>query len=345
MLFPEKADIRDNAINWLVKLEDGEWAELEKSAFLEWLESDPRHRSTFLEVANFWGEMDMLAVLTELTPEKSGHSASNAKISRGSPWQWMFAASTCVLILLVGWLLLPFAPETFTAATAETSYQTRIGEQTRAVLQDGSVIMLNTASQAIVKFSENERAVWLDNGEAFFEVSKDTQRPFRVYAGKGRITAVGTAFNVRIDKDNVDVMVSEGTVEVVAGIKVLDEGDSVEKPQAVTLQEKGLAEYTDVIESSRYLESGKLNQKLAWKSGKLVFDGETLEEVIAEINRYTSENLKIADPSIAGLRIGGQFNAGDQQQLLNMLKGSFGIKVIKTDNKKLYLASSSFSGI
>src|SRR5690606_33297077 len=97
---------------------------------------------------------------------------------------------------------------------------TRLGEQTRAVLNDGSIMTLNTLTQAKVHFDDNERRVYLKSGEAHFEVAKNKNRPFRVYAESGRITAVGTAFSVRIDDGNVNVTVSEGSVEVATGIEV-----------------------------------------------------------------------------------------------------------------------------
>jgi len=263
-----------------------------------------------------------------------------------SPWGKAWVASI-VLSAILGVGVLPLmlkqAPADSASVAVESAdviYETRLGEQARAVLNDGSIMTLNTSSQAVVDFDENERKVYLESGEALFEVAKNKSRPFRVYAANGRITAVGTAFSVRIDKGRVDVAVSEGTVEVATGLETASTAKA-QPASSVVLKERGVVNYRDSIEHIEYVEPEKIEHKLAWKTGKIAFKGETLEHVIAETNRYTQQKLEIADPSIAQVRIGGYFDVGDMDQLLNLFKGSFGIEVIHTKDNVLYLASTA----
>src|SRR5690606_31765771 len=105
---------------------------------------------------------------------------------------------------------------------------------------DGSIMTLNTLSRAKVRFDHKERIVYLESGEAHFEVAKNKDRPFSVYAEKGRITAVGTAFSVRIDEESVNVAVSEGSVEVTTGIESKDKDAVKAQPvSTVVLNESG----------------------------------------------------------------------------------------------------------
>ena len=82
----------------------------------------------------------------------------------------------------------------------------------KITLADGSIVTLNTASRIETRMNGQERTVRLLEGEAFFEVAHDATRPFRVYAGDGMTVAVGTAFSVRLNKNAVEVVVSEGKV-------------------------------------------------------------------------------------------------------------------------------------
>src|SRR5690606_19734450 len=81
-------------------------------------------------------------------------------------------------------------------------------------LSDGSLVYLNSASEVLVAFNEHERRIILETGEAHFEVVPDASRPFIVTAGSVSVRAVGTAFNVKLAAESIDVLVVEGKVEL-----------------------------------------------------------------------------------------------------------------------------------
>src|SRR3546814_2061558 len=95
-----------------------------------------------------------------------------------------------------------------------TSYATSVGEIRRVPLADGSIAAINTASAIDVKLDDAARHVRVVEGEAWFQVARDKQRPFVVAAGRARVRAVGTAFSVRRRAGGADVLVTEGEVEV-----------------------------------------------------------------------------------------------------------------------------------
>ena len=213
---------------------------------------------------------------------------------------------------------------------SELVYRTERGEQIDIQLADGSTLSLNTLSEARIHFETGLRTVYLTYGEAHFDVASDPQRPFVVQAGQGHVRAVGTAFNVRLrDEQVVEVLVSEGVVEVVA--EAATEPVSSDEPETaptVMLEQGGSAIYTTSITHSEALPNTKVEQRLAWRRGKWLFEGETLAEVLDEVSRYTDREIVIADPELSGLRIGGYFDIGDVDGLMKALELGFGVETV-----------------
>ena len=349
--------IEDEAALWVARLDGGQLSEQQRQQLQVWLDSDLRHRQALSQMAEFWGQMDTLDVLADLFPLQADKKPTLPK-KRYSPFGWLRehtlgAAATCVVSAgLVMTLVFIFGGSPAVTIPAgsepvELVYQTELGKQSTAELKDGSIMTLNTQSIARVRFDGQERAVYLESGEAHFNVAKNPDIPFVVYAGNGKVRAVGTAFSVRLDDQQVDVTVAEGTVQVVTGIKTDIGPDSQEKPSVssakplttITLTKRGVANYRESIEAYTYIEPDQLTHKLAWKSGKWIFEGETLADVIAEANRYTTDKIEITDPALAGLRVGGYFNVGDVEPLLQTLEAGFGIKVNRPREGLIQLAA------
>jgi transmembrane sensor len=83
----------------------------------------------------------------------------------------------------------------------------------------------------------------------------------------------------------------------------------------------------DKIELVQEMEPKQIEKRLSWRDGILMFDNDTLEEVIAEINRYSSAMIVISDPEIRDLRFGGYFQASDVNTILTTLEENYGITV------------------
>lgn len=345
---PTKATIEEAAALWLVKIDQGDLSDEQKQQLHTWVNQHPRHRDALTRMARLWGRMDSLHLLAQLFPLQADRAPKRTEVSHNAgnwlqrhPLTVFFGAAasiSAVLALLIALndpVLHATTPAPLLATTepVELIYQTELGQQSQATLKDGSRITLNTQSKLRVRYSEKERSIYLVSGEALFEVAKNPNRPFVVYAGSGAVRAVGTAFSVQVDnKQEVRVAVSEGTVQVVAnsaasGAAKNVHGASKQQTNSVTLKKGGTASYHETIETYAYIDQEKLEQKLAWKNGKWIFDGETLADVITEANRYSAVKIQIVDPAIADLRVGGYFNAGDIDALLATLEAGFNIKV------------------
>ncbi len=349
--FPNQVRVRQEAAAWLARLDGDALSEQEQAELRDWLNADPRNFESLRQMVQLWGDLDCMAVLAKLFPLQ-------AESANRFAWAWprTFAfLGVAMSILMLSALFLEdilshnpvFPNETANRAEPlELVYQTEIGEQSEISLNDGSTLTLNTNSQARVRFNQLERAIFLLEGEAYFEVVKNPDVPFVVYAGNGQVRALGTAFNVRLEGERVEVLVAEGVVQVVANTTVNAQhptGSSAELniPQSkiVTLKQSGVAEYSEIIETADYLTEENLGHRLAWHQGKWLFEGETLAEVINEVSRYTDKRIEIIDPLIADLRIGGYFDIGEIEAFMAVLQAGFGVSVNRVGDNLIQLSA------
>ena len=197
------------------------------------------------------------------------------------------------------------------------TYSTNIGEFHRVLLEDGSSIQLNTNSEVRVRYSSHYRHVDLVRGEALFQVAKNKEKPFDVEAGDTTVRAVGTAFSVRLHEaganERVDVVVSEGRI-------------AINPPSPQTYPAGSVATVRNGRVDATTVDGDDITSKLAWTTGRLMFQGEKLSDVVEEVNRYNLRKLQVTDPDIAELRIGGTFQATDPDGFARALGATFGIK-------------------
>lgn len=349
--FTDRATIAREAGEWVIKLEGDTPPTAEDYAVLkEWLSRSPAHREEINSLANFWGSMN---VLTELAVPL-GKTDSQVANEQASAWPtnrggFAIAASLFSMVCLLGIAYLGFFQ-----STGNGLYATVVGQQTSTTLNDGSVIQLNTNTQLAVSYSRDYRDIRLLQGEAHFTVAKNPERPFRVRVGNGQVQAIGTAFSVYLNGQNVDVTVTEGRV----GLAVIEQGrvkNAAIKQLAINkeLGQLNAGQGTTIknavvstrpliaeLEKVESISQDELARRLLWRKGLLKFNGNLLEEVIQEISRYTSLSIEITDPAVRGIRIGGQFRVGDTDGMLQSLETNFGIHVERIEHNKVQLSLS-----
>jgi transmembrane sensor len=347
--FPDYRRAREDASAWLARIDRGLGSD-ERNELRRWL-GDTTHHRALLDMARLWRGMDAMAVLSELFPlNQSGLTTRRP----GLPVMALAAAVaigivTLGTVFLAGrpwWVLFETpAPVPNTVAMNER-YSTEVGETRAVTLRDGSVITLNTNSLISVIYSPHERDVYLVRGEANFEVAHDVARPFNVYAGKRVLQAVGTAFNVRLlSADDVELTVTEGKVKVLpdgrddSGAAGGRSGDISVVETTVTAQETAIVQ--PEVETVRRLAPAEMDARLAWQRGMLIFNGETLEVVLAEIDRYTNTEFLLADDSLRTVRVGGYFRAGDIDGLLIALRENFNIDSRRDEKNRIILSAAT----
>ncbi|MBR9728991.1 FecR family protein [Shewanella intestini] len=362
-----KEVIEQEAVEWLVKLDsDIEPTDDELQALKQWMSRSPAHAQEIKSLNVFTNN---LLILTELNiplvkPEPKAPVIKRTLLSGRS---WGVAASMMGFMLMLQQLLLPIA---FFGEDIESSngyYASAIGKHTSIPLQDGSTVVLNTNSRIKVDYTEGFRNIHLIQGEAHFEVAKNKQRPFRVFAGKGRVEALGTAFTVYLRKEDVEVLVTEGKVELAELNTTAQVAQSIDDTRsldaqnqqdpalylAIPVKQFGILEagegatmfvsHRSDVKASRVkveaMDDKERQRRDSWRQGFVVFTGDTLDEVVAEISRYSPVEIEIIDPELKKIRIGGQFKIGDLESLFDTLEFNFGLNITRLKNRRIEISA------
>lgn len=306
-------EIRFAAGRWFERSQAPNWSAEDQAALDAWLTEDA-HKVAYLRIQNFWKRAERLTALRQPT-EQHMRAARPSDRNNGS---WLRkTAATLVLAALVGvaWQQLNIPKE--------DTYVTPIGGHKIIAFKDGTSIELNTDTVLRISRNDGERKVWLDKGEAYFEIVHDAARPFIVMANGRKVTDLGTKFAVRQEVGKLSVSVIEGLVEVAA---------KDEKPQS-------LLKPGDVLTATKHNQTiiqkpvRNLRASLDWKHGKLFLDYATLSEAAAEFNRYNTRKLVIKDPKAAQLTIVGTFTARDLETFTTVANDLFGLKAEQTKDQ------------
>ncbi len=299
------AQINARAAAWIEQRDRDGWNEADQAALDAWLAQSPAHRAAFWRLEAAWQDTDRLTAFRP-APRREAHRIFTLPVFKS------VAALMLVAVCGAAATAYMFAPDWKT-------YSTTVGGREILTLGDGTKIELNTDSVVRVAQSAHERKVWLDKGEAYFEVTHDAARPFTVMAGNRRITDLGTKFVVRTETGRLKVAVIDGRVQL--------EASGEAKPTVLTKGDILVATATNLTRSrtlAREIESG-----LGWRSGVLVFDDRTLADVAAEFNRYNTRKLIVADRAAAQTRIAGTFRADNIDAFASTAHRVLGLRVEK----------------
>lgn len=343
--FRSLAEIEEEAAAWVWRLDDEDLSSQDRSEFERWLRRDLRHRRAFEELGGVWRSLDDLAeakrderVATFVAEERRLYdvakpASARSRLRRITPWA--VAASLVFAVGFITW---------FQRGNEAQTLATAVGQQRSATLADGSVVQLNTNTIMETRFTRDQRVVYLRKGEASFSVAKNPERPFLVHAGDMVVRAVGTEFNVRMrDTRDIEVIVTEGRVAVeplaeqVAQATLQSDAPKSALPVKRELAAGQRLETAAGVVPVVAINPVVLSNTLAWREGAIVFDGEPLEQAIAELNRYSDTRLIITDPSIHDLRVGGRFRTGDVDGFLAALTKAFPVTTRRTSDHLVYI--------
>ena len=294
------ASIDATAAQWVARMDSENWTEADDLALEDWLNLDIRHRGALVQAQALW------TTLSDQRPFQSINEDVEQPVSDPGRRSLLLWAGGALAASIVGGLYL---------ADAGSSYSTEIGEVRRVALDDGSTAALNTDSKVEIAFAKKARVVRLDRGEVWFEVHKDTTRPFEVEAGDIRVRAVGTAFAVRRRADGAEIGVTEGVVEV---WKIGNESPRMR----LRAGEAAIVSDSSAVVREQW-EPDVVERSLAWRTGKIDLVGTRVKDAIADINRYNKRKVILADPSLAGEEFDGVFRTNDPEGFARVIAGSF----------------------
>jgi transmembrane sensor len=284
-------------------------------AFFEWVKQSPTHVLLFMEMMEIERrfnrlDSDALAQIRSFLDEWKGEamSASPAKegFSDRSANEPTFRTPRPLPLRQVGLAAAVCAAAVgityFSQSRAEV-YSTPIGQQREFILKDGTSVKLNTDSVVEVAFSDTARSVELVRGEAYFTVNPDIGRPFTVASRGTRIQDIGTAFNVRLCAQSVNVAVTSGMVKVGADVTL------------------GAGHAAEVI-GNKVVEISEKDAKsaTAWLQGLLVFDKRRLEDAVAEFNRYNPGQIVIEGSGVQDIPVTGMFKPDRSEDFITYVR-------------------------
>lgn len=317
--------IEAEARAWVVQLDGRTPSSADLAALREWASRSPKHAAALADMAALWGDLGCLALARDAIDQAAQQNAQPRGQKRAGRPGWR-GAVVAGMLAVVAIAAVAFGPGLLQAITNSNPprviYATAVGQQNRIALPDGSSVQLNTNSVLEVAFLSRERRIRLVRGEAYFDVAHEAGRPFVVFADNSAVRAVGTEFAVRVETEQVDVTVVEGAVELFSDLTVMATPD---EPPFALLAARQTASVSPGSSSIRSLPEQELERALSWRTGVLAFEGDPLEDVIAEVSRYTDELIVVDDPELLRLRIGGRFGIGETDALLEALESAFGV--------------------
>lgn len=320
----------DIAERWYARLMAPDCSLREKEQFETWLRLAPENALAYEDTKALWASLGGLDedegvgpyTVSALEPDTEPFMGqwTNAVVldSRPIPPKpksiWLPLGAGLAALLVVGIAIWPmFKPDVPSIPFAATAAIRDVK------LADGSNVQLDLDTSLAVRIGPDTRDIELKQGRAMFEVAHDAARPFVVDAGAGRITALGTQFQVQREGENVSVTLLEGSIGI-------DSAHDRNEQRTLRLIPGQKASYTPTTKSWTVaaVDPAALT---SWSQGFHVFSATPLTEAIAEINRYSKIKLELADPALGKLRLSGSFKLGKGEQIAEALPYALPLKV------------------
>jgi transmembrane sensor len=283
------------AADWVARRDLGILSAKEEAEFGTWLAADIRHLGAY-------GRAE--AVLCRLEPLNSV-ALDPALYTADDQAGWnrrriLLAGGAAVSVAAAATVGLFLSRD----GTSEWRVSTQIGQMREVVLQDGSIVSLNTNSEIAVHFTKDARNISLLRGEALFDVAKNRNRPFIVSAGDTQVRAVGTSFTVsRLPQKPIQILVREGIVEL----------QRANSPGALPVRASANIQAISSPGApivTVAMPEEKLARGLEWQHGRIALDNETLADAAAEFARYSEVRISV-DAAVSSRTVTGLFASND----------------------------------
>ncbi|MFK0087064.1 FecR family protein [Pseudomonas sp. NPDC090755] len=290
-------DLFAEASGWYYRLQADDLSEDERAAFAAWLAQGPAQAQAWAEV------LGLLGALRE--PARQLRNTQRARWRKPAARVW---ASAAAVVLMIGLLAGSPWPDRWRA-----DYATGTGESRTLVLADGSQLQLNTDTAVQIDLGNTQRRVRLLRGEAWFDVSHDSARPFVIGSGDGWVKVVGTRFSVAQQGAQTRVRVEQGKVQV-----------SADNVQSVLLEPGLGVEYSDTGLGAVHGFDGAA--EFAWRQRQLVFRQQPLAEVVDALNRYWPGKTLLIGDALRQRKVSGVFEIDKPEAVLKALTHTLGLQ-------------------
>jgi transmembrane sensor len=316
--FPHDEETEDQAALWAAKLDGSTLSKKERAELDAWLAAKPEHRAVLSQYCQFSADLEEqlpALVAAEVVSMPAEKLAAQPKSRRA--WILSFSTLAVAAAAAVAFVLWPAG-----AATHVQNIASAVAHRSIATLADGTRVELNARTTLLVEQGEHIRRVRLASGEAFFSVVKDPSRPFIVETPAGSVQVTGTRFNVRSESStNLEVTVEEGSVQVRPG----EQNDAAPSAPVSLKANDRLTRDAGAL-GVKALTSAEVENHLAWRNGKIVFEGVTLAEALSRFAHYHGKGIS-ATSDAAGLHIGGLYSLDDLEGFFSAIEEILPVRV------------------
>ena len=271
--------VQAEAAVWLARLRSEERTAVDEAAFRAWLNEDERHAVAFEHLQAAWDAAGAYVRMPGPEPLREGISR---RLVLGASAGLAAAAAG-----VIAWV----------RTDSGLRYRTGPRERRQFALADRTQVTLDGDSAMEVRFSGSARQVTLERGRAYFDVAHDPSRPFIARAAGHEVIALGTAFEIDHASAALAVLLVEGKVAVRSA-----------RDEAFLRPGDRLVIRGNATASRDRPDLARLT---AWQRGQLIFDGDRLVDAVAQMNRYSSRPMAVADPLLRDRQLSGAFSTGD----------------------------------
>lgn len=305
---------------WLARLQSDALTEADGLEFDAWLDAAPENRAAYVRALDLWQAFEVAA--PDIAAELAAGERRTALKRSGATRRWWVAAGGVAVAATVAAAVMPGL--LMGSATAET-FTTGKGERKRVTLADGSIVDINAETKLTVTLERGARKVEMAEGEAIFDVAHDAKRPFTVAAASRVVRVLGTQFDVRSRQGELTVTVARGKVQV--------------NPQAagrafVLTPGQRLKVASSGHEDLRAVDP---QEAFSWRSGRLIYRGESLGAVVADLNRQYVQQIEVTDPELARMPITGVIVLDEQPKVVERLSLMLPVRSVPSDRGLLLL--------
>lgn len=294
----------------------GEATPEEEKQILDWAEASPENYREYLQERKIWN-----AILVGYHPSASTGELAQVKSFAFNLWKAIGIAASVALLISLSWTFLTIAdrkPEHLQAVLVPA------GQRVKLVLEDGTKVWLNSNSSFTypTSFGSKAREVEL-NGEGFFEVAKDTRKPFVVKTKKYDVKVLGTTFNVYAydhEASTFETSLLSGSVNVLSK-------ENKNNPIILKANEK-------VIEVNGLLHKEAIDNldRFRWKDGLICLDDVPFETLMEKFSLYYDIRIKIENPHVSDYRCTGKFRQSDGiEYALRVIQKDLKFKFVRND--------------
>ena len=291
----------------------------------KWLEEDIAHQAYYNQLQQIWESSKKLATTSSVDENRAWErfqqrietGKHSEKVNTKKSFTWLKVAAAIAVFIGLGLVIKSMfdnnkATYTTVAATNNVIVDT---------LMDGSVVTLNKNSSIDYpeKFKGEKRTVSL-TGEAFFNVAPDKSKPFVITVNDIQVTVVGTSFNIKSDKDNAEVVVETGIVQV---------------SKAGVTTELTAGEKLSLSMDNSMVKKEKITDKLYnyYRTKELVCDDTPLWKVVQVLNEAYGANIVIERKELENFRINTTFKNESLDKVLEIIHLTFDITVTRKEGK------------